>query len=165
MTGDTAPLSGRQRAILAAIRDSVRDRGYPPSIREIGEAAGYHGTSGVAYQLSVLERKGFLRRQPGCQRALEVTEPGRVQAGAQDRLEVLEKAIDRTSAALIAEAVAAERERAEAAEAKLAGIEAYCRKHAEHVNLYCPDLGRPATALVEADRILAIITGEVAGNG
>ena len=48
------------------------------------------------------------------------------------------------------------RERAEAAEAKLAEIEAHCRKHAEWVSLHCPDLGRPAEALVKAADILAI---------
>jgi hypothetical protein len=42
------------------------------------------------------------------------------------------------------------------AEAKLAAIEAHCRKHADHVHLHCPDLGRPPEALVKAEDILAI---------
>jgi hypothetical protein len=44
--------------------------------------------------------------------------------------------------------------------AKLAAIEDHCRKHVQHVQLHCPDLGRPAYALVEADKILAVIDGE-----
>jgi hypothetical protein len=52
------------------------------------------------------------------------------------------------------------RERAGAAERKLDGIETHCRKHADWVNLHCPDLNRPAEALVKAADILAIIGSE-----
>jgi repressor LexA len=55
-------LTWRQRRILQAIRDSVQKRGYPPSMREIAEAVGLISTSSVSYQLSILERKGYLRR-------------------------------------------------------------------------------------------------------
>ena len=58
--------------ILDVIRDSVNKRGYPPSIREICEAAGLASTSSVAHQLSVLERKGYLRRDPNRPRAVDV---------------------------------------------------------------------------------------------
>src|SRR5262249_24528479 len=53
-------------------RDSVERRGYPPSIREICEAAGLASTSSVAHQLAMLERKGFLRRDPNRPRAVDV---------------------------------------------------------------------------------------------
>jgi repressor LexA len=65
-------LTARQRAILEAIRDSVERRGYPPSIREICEAAGLASTSSVAHQLRALERKGYLRRDPNRPRAVDV---------------------------------------------------------------------------------------------
>ncbi|MDT4937893.1 MAG: repressor LexA, partial [Pseudonocardiales bacterium] len=59
-------------AILDVIRNSVERRGYPPSIREICESAGLASTSSVAHQLSMLERKGFLRRDPNRPRAVDV---------------------------------------------------------------------------------------------
>ena len=65
-------LTERQRAILEVIRTSVTDRGYPPSIREIGDAVGLTSTSSVAHQLRTLERKGFLRRDPNRPRAVDV---------------------------------------------------------------------------------------------
>jgi repressor LexA len=65
-------LTARQRAILDVIRDSVDRRGYPPSIREICEAAGLASTSSVAHQLTVLERKGYLRRDANRPRAVDV---------------------------------------------------------------------------------------------
>ena len=60
----TAELSDRQLKVLEAIREWMRDHGYPPSVREIGDAVGLPSTSSVAYQLRVLERKGYLRRDP-----------------------------------------------------------------------------------------------------
>lgn len=65
-------LTERQRRILEVIRDAVVLRGYPPSIREIGDAAGLQSTSSVAYQLKELEKKGFLRRDPNKPRAVDV---------------------------------------------------------------------------------------------
>jgi repressor LexA len=65
-------LTTRQRVILDVIRESVSRRGYPPSIREICEAAGLASTSSVAHQLAVLERKGYLRRDPNRPRAVDV---------------------------------------------------------------------------------------------
>ena len=54
------------------IRASVTTRGYPPSIREIGDAVGLTSTSSVAHQLRTLERKGYLRRDPNKPRAVDV---------------------------------------------------------------------------------------------
>src|ERR1700742_940962 len=67
-----AGLTQRQRTILEVIRASVTTRGYPPSIREIGDAVGLTSTSSVAHQLRTLERKGFLRRDPNRPRAVDV---------------------------------------------------------------------------------------------
>src|SRR6201993_3642227 len=65
-------LTERQRTILNVIRASVNSRGYPPSIREIGDAVGLTSTSSVAHQLRTLERKGYLRRVPNRPRAVDV---------------------------------------------------------------------------------------------
>ncbi len=65
-------LTERQRTILDVIRASVNNRGYPPSIREIGDAVGLTSTSSVAHQLRTLERKGYLRRDPNRPRAVDV---------------------------------------------------------------------------------------------
>jgi len=64
------------------IKQAVESRGYPPSIREMGEAVGLASSSSVAHQLKMLEQKGFLRRDPNRPRALEVLLPG--EDGAQD---------------------------------------------------------------------------------
>jgi repressor LexA len=71
-----ADLTTRQRRILEFIRDWVSRYGYPPSVREIGEAVGLVSPSSVAYQLRELERKGFLRRDPNRPRAVDVRPPG-----------------------------------------------------------------------------------------
>jgi repressor LexA len=65
-------LTQRQRTILDVIRASVTTRGYPPSIREIGDAVGLTSTSSVAHQLRTLEKKGYLRRDPNRPRAVDV---------------------------------------------------------------------------------------------
>ncbi|MCA0146651.1 transcriptional repressor LexA [Blastococcus sp. LR1] len=69
-------LTQRQRRVLEVIRDSIDRRGYPPSVREIGEAVGLSSASSVAHQLSVLQKKGWLRRDPNRPRALDVRLPG-----------------------------------------------------------------------------------------
>ncbi|MDL4775167.1 MULTISPECIES: transcriptional repressor LexA [Thermomonosporaceae] len=74
--GDEGGLTQRQRMVLEVIRDSVQRRGYPPSMREIGEAVGLTSTSSVSHQLRALQRKGFLRRDPNRPRAVEVRVPG-----------------------------------------------------------------------------------------
>lgn len=65
-------LTDRQRLILATIRDAVLERGYPPTMREIGEAVGLTSPSSVKHQLTTLERKGYLRRDPNRPRAIEI---------------------------------------------------------------------------------------------
>jgi len=65
-------LSQRQEAILAFINEHMDEHGYPPSIREIGAAAGISSTSVVDYNLRVLERDGYLRRDREVSRGLEL---------------------------------------------------------------------------------------------
>ena len=73
-------LTERQRTILGMIRSSVESRGYPPSIREIGEAVGLTSPSSVAYQLRTMERKGYIRRDPHRPRAMEVVSSAKAAA-------------------------------------------------------------------------------------
>jgi repressor LexA len=72
---DATGLTPRQRRILEVIKDAVDGRGYPPSIRELGDEVGLASSSSVAHQLKVLEQKGFLRRDPNRPRAMEVFLP------------------------------------------------------------------------------------------
>jgi len=65
-------LTPRQREILNVISTSMQERGYPPSVREIGEAVGLNSPSTVHNHLSTLQKLGFLRRDPSKPRALEV---------------------------------------------------------------------------------------------
>src|SRR5690606_29168518 len=65
-------LSDKQLAILEVIQRSVSTRGYPPSMREIGDAVGLSSLSSVTHQLNQLELSGYLRRDPNRPRALEV---------------------------------------------------------------------------------------------
>jgi repressor LexA len=65
-------LTERQRQILHVIEKSMQDRGYPPSVREIGEAVGLNSPSTVHNHLASLQKMGFLRRDPTKPRALEV---------------------------------------------------------------------------------------------
>jgi repressor LexA len=65
-------LTDRQRQILDFVRAEVHRRGYPPSVREIGEAVGLSSSSTVHSHLAALESKGFIRRDPSKPRALEV---------------------------------------------------------------------------------------------
>ncbi len=65
-------LTPRQREILNVISTSMQDRGYPPSVREIGEAVGLNSPSTVHNHLNTLQKMGFLRRDPTKPRALEV---------------------------------------------------------------------------------------------
>ena len=67
------PLTQRQHDVLAFIDQCVRDRGYPPSVREIGEAVGLNSPSSVHSHLHTLQRLGYLRRDPTKPRAIEVT--------------------------------------------------------------------------------------------
>ncbi len=71
---DRATLTQRQREILDFIRTTVTNRGYPPSVREIGEAVGLSSPSTVHSHLSTLSAEGFIRRDPTKPRAIEVIE-------------------------------------------------------------------------------------------
>lgn len=66
------PLSKRQQAILDFIIKEVREKGYPPSVREIGDAVGLASSSTVHGHLAKLEKKGFIRRDPSKPRAIEI---------------------------------------------------------------------------------------------
>ena len=73
MKDSTTPdLTGRQSQILAYIQDAVAARGYPPSVREIGEALHLSSPSTVHFHLSALVKAGYLRRDPTKPRAIEV---------------------------------------------------------------------------------------------
>ena len=72
---DATGLTPRQQRVLAHIKESLETRGYPPSMREIGEAVGLTSSSSVAHQLKVLEEKGYLKRDPNRPRALQVFLP------------------------------------------------------------------------------------------
>ena len=75
---DSTGLTPRQQRVLNVIRDSIAERGYPPSMREIGEKVGLTSSSSVAHQLRTLEEKGFLKRDPNRPRALQVFNPDEV---------------------------------------------------------------------------------------
>ena len=65
-------LTGKRQEILEFIGRSLREQGYPPSVREIGEAVGLTSSSTVHAHLAVLQREGYLRRDPTKPRAIEV---------------------------------------------------------------------------------------------
>jgi repressor LexA len=65
-------LTNKRKAILDCISDAVKERGYPPSVREIGESVGLTSSSTVHAHLAVLQREGYLRRDPSKPRAIEV---------------------------------------------------------------------------------------------
>ena len=65
-------LTGKRHEILEFIGDRLREQGYPPSVREIGEAVGLTSSSTVHAHLAVLQREGYLRRDPTKPRAIEV---------------------------------------------------------------------------------------------
>jgi repressor LexA len=69
---EVAALSDRQRQVLDYIKEMVAQRGYPPSVREIGEAIGLSSPSTVHSHLSTLVKAGYLRRDPTKPRAIEV---------------------------------------------------------------------------------------------
>ncbi len=88
---DDLGLTPRQRHILEFIRETVAARGYPPSIREVGDAVGLASSSSVSHQLKSLEAKGFLRRDPNRPRALEVTLPSSLDAPAGSDAEIADQ--------------------------------------------------------------------------
>ena len=79
---DGSGLTPRQQAILRVIEDTMADRGYPPSVREIGHGVGLTSPSSVAHQLKTLEELGYLRRDPHRPRALVVARPAGTPTGS-----------------------------------------------------------------------------------
>jgi repressor LexA len=77
-------ITARQRRIVDFIRKTVRERGYPPTVREIGEAVGLASSSSVHAQLANLERRGLVRRDPTKPRAMELRGPGASPRGGVD---------------------------------------------------------------------------------
>ena len=74
MSKDLSGLTPRQVKILTAIQEGIQNNGYPPSVREIGVAAGLNSSASVQYQLKALEEAGFIRRDGSLGRALEVVD-------------------------------------------------------------------------------------------
>lgn len=70
----TKDLTERQQAILNYIKKEIKTRGYPPAVREIGEAVGLSSSSTVHSHLNQLENKGYIRRNPTKPRAIEITD-------------------------------------------------------------------------------------------
>jgi repressor LexA len=77
-------ITARQRRIIEFIRKTVRERGYPPTVREIGEAVGLASSSSVHAQLANLERRGLVKRDPTKPRAMELRGPGTSRRGGVD---------------------------------------------------------------------------------
>ena len=84
--GSAAP-QGRQEQVLQFVRSAVQRQGYPPSIREIGAAVGLRSTSSVAHHLKALQDQGYLRRDAGRPRTVELLVPERPAAAPPARPE------------------------------------------------------------------------------
>jgi repressor LexA len=78
-SAEADPLTARQRRILDFIAETVQKRGYPPTVREIGEAVGLTSSSSVHAQLANLERRGVLRKDPTKPRAMTLSESERAE--------------------------------------------------------------------------------------
>ncbi len=97
-------LTGRQRAVYEFIRDKIRNRGYGPTVREIGEQFGIKSPNGVMCHLKALEKKGLIYREPNMSRAIQLaTEPveerglplaGRIAAGVLHEAVEQEERVD-----------------------------------------------------------------------
>jgi len=75
-------ITPRQQRILDVIAETVRERGYPPTVREIGEAVGLTSSSSVHAQLANLERAGYLRKDPTKPRAMTLATGARAEGTA-----------------------------------------------------------------------------------
>lgn len=82
---EVAALSDRQRQVLDYIKEMVAQRGYPPSVREIGEAIGLSSPSTVHSHLSTLVKEGYLRRDPTKPRAIEVLDAAAVRSSERSK--------------------------------------------------------------------------------
>lgn len=83
-------LTDRQRKILEYITQTVEDRGYPPSVREIGDAVGLHSPSSVHAQLATLAQKGLLAKDPTKPRAIRVHQAPARKSSRTARTDVVE---------------------------------------------------------------------------
>ncbi len=77
-------LTERQALVMQTIRTALAERGFPPTMREIGDAVGLQSPSSVKHQLDALERKGYIRRDPHLPRALEVVDHPAAPRGQED---------------------------------------------------------------------------------
>ena len=96
-------LTKRQEQTLDFIRSSINERGYPPTLREIGEYMGIRSTNGVNDHLRALERKGYLRREDMKSRALKLVEaapPAKARAANDDEEMVEIQVLGRVAAGL-----------------------------------------------------------------
>jgi repressor LexA len=94
-------LSEKQLAILGVVQRSVSQRGYPPSMREIGDAVGLASLSSVTHQLNQLELSGYLRRDPNRPRAMEILIDIPVSEGSMETNEPSESSAPMGDAALV----------------------------------------------------------------
>src|SRR5438445_959493 len=79
-------LTSRQREILDYLRQMLRDKAYPPTVREIGQAIGLSSSSTVQNHLNTLERKGYIHRDPAKSRAIELVDKRAERRGAGARV-------------------------------------------------------------------------------
>lgn len=98
---DSSGLTPRQHRVLEVIRASVQERGYPPSMREIGEAVGLTSVSSVSHQLRQLQSKGYLRRDANRPRAVEMRVPGGGRAHSASPYDETESGESRPDAAYV----------------------------------------------------------------
>jgi len=91
-------LTARQQAVLNCIQRYVRARGFPPSIREIGDSVGLSSPSSVAHQLKVLQNKGYLHRDQNRPRAVEVRRRDEASADNEDEHRVTVPLVGRIAA-------------------------------------------------------------------
>lgn len=84
MPASSSALTPRQVAVYEAVRELTADHGYPPSLREIGDAVGLASASSVLHHVRVLEQHGLLASRPGCPRARRIVEHA---AGRMDGLD------------------------------------------------------------------------------
>nr|WP_230480037.1 transcriptional repressor LexA [Nocardiopsis kunsanensis] len=97
-TNPAPRLTARQQAVLNCIQRYVRDRGFPPSIREIGESVGLSSPSSVAHQLKVLQNKGYLHRDQNRPRAVEVRRRDEASSEGEDEHQVTVPLVGRIAA-------------------------------------------------------------------
>ena len=88
-------LTERQQRVYAFIRDKIRNRGYGPTVREIGENFGIKSPNGVMCHLKALEKKGIITREPNMSRAIQLSaEPRGLRLAGQIAAGVLHEAIE-----------------------------------------------------------------------